>query len=90
QKSPGGGQSAPQQAAAAPAHLSKGFAYPGPQAILSDPPNPTNVFQTIQRPLLVHPELIHKLIPLPNVVHMAETRLPNDVVAPKPAMPQLH
>jgi hypothetical protein len=90
QKSPGAGQSAPQQPSAAPAHASKGFAYPGPQAILSDPPNPTNVFQTIQRPLLVHPEPINKLIPLPNIVQMAETRLPRDLIAPKAAMPQHH
>jgi hypothetical protein len=90
QKSPGGGQSRPQQASAASAHASKGFAYPGPQAILSDPPNPTNAFQTIQRPLLVHPEPIQKLIPLPNVVRMAETRLPNELIAPQPTIPQLH
>ena len=90
QKSPGAGQSAPQQASAAPAHASKGFAYPGPQAILSDPPNPTNAFQTIQRPLLVHPEPINKLVPLPNIVQMAETRLPRDLIAPKAAMPQHH
>src|SRR6266851_1435276 len=90
QKSPGAGQSAPQQPSAAPARASKGFAYPGPQAILSDPPNPTNAFQTIQRPLLVHPEPIRKLIPLPNIVQMAETRLPRDLIAPKAAMPQHH
>src|SRR6266567_3955778 len=90
EKSPGAGQSAPQQPSAAPARASKGFAYPGPQAILSDPPNPTNAFQTIQRPLLVHPEPIRKLIPLPNIVQMAETRLPRDLIAPKAAMPQLH
>src|SRR5260370_179388 len=89
EKSPGAGQSAPQQPSEAPARASKGFAYPGPQAILSDPPNPTNAFQTIQRPLLVHPEPIRKLIPLPNIVHMAETRLPSDLIAPKAAMPQL-
>jgi hypothetical protein len=90
QKSPGAGQSAPQQPSAAPAHASKGFAYPGPQAILSDPPNPTNALQTIQHPLLVHPEPIKKLIPLPNIVQMAETRLPSDLVAPKAVMPQHH
>ena len=89
QKSPGGGESAPQESSAAPAHASKGFAYPGPQPILSDPPNPTNTFQTIQRPLLVHPETVRKLVPLPNIVQMAETRLPSDLIAPKPAMPQV-
>src|SRR5713101_4529351 len=90
EKSPGAGQSAPQQPSAAPARASKGFAYPGPQAILSDPPNPTNAFQTIQRPLPLHPEPIRKRIPLPNIVQMAETRLPRDLIAPKAAMPQHH
>ena len=54
-KTPGGGPTAAPQLSAAPAHASKGFAYPGRQSILSDPPNPTNAFQTLQRPLLVHP-----------------------------------
>src|SRR6185437_1182245 len=89
EKSPGAGESAPQTPAAAPARASRGFAYPGKQAILSNPPNPTNTFQTIQRPLLVHPEPIKKLIPAPNIVQMAETRLPSDLIAPKAAMPQL-
>src|SRR5437764_976861 len=88
QTSPGGGVSAPQQPSAAPARASKGFAYPGTQAILSDPPNPTNAFQTVMRPLIVHPRPIEKLIPLPNIVQMGETRLPNDLIAPKPAMPR--
>jgi hypothetical protein len=89
QKSPGGGQSTPQEASAAPARASKGFAYPGPQAILSDPPNPTNAFQTVLRPLIVHPEPLRNLVPLPNIVRMAETRLPSDLIAPKSAMPKL-
>jgi len=88
--SPGGGPSTPKEPSPEPAHASKGFAYPARQAILSDPPNPTNAFQTLQRPLLVHPEHLSKLIPLPNIVQMAETRLPKDLIAPKPAMPQLH
>jgi hypothetical protein len=90
EKSPGGGPSEPKEASAAPAHASKGFAYPARQAILSDPPNPTNAFQTLQRPLLVHPMPLNKLVPLPNIVQMAETRLPSDLLAPKPAMPQFH
>ncbi len=89
EKSPGAGESAPQQPSAAPARSSKGFAFPGKQAILSNPANPTNTFQTIQRPLLVHPERITRLVPAPNIVRMAETRLPRDVIAPKPAMPHL-
>src|SRR5205823_8907287 len=47
EKSPGAGESAPQEPSAAPARASKGFAFPGKQAILSNPPNPTNTFQTI-------------------------------------------
>jgi hypothetical protein len=89
QKSPASTQSVPQPDSAAPARASKGFAYPGKQAILSDPPNPTNAFQTVQRPLLVHPEPIRKLVPLPNIVQMAETRLPGDIIAPKAAKPKL-
>src|SRR5436190_632422 len=89
QKSPASSQSVPQPDSAAPARASKGFAYPSKQAILSDPPNPTNAFQTVQRPLLVHPEPIRKLVPLPNIVQMAETRLPGDIIAPKAARPKL-
>jgi TonB-like protein len=90
QKSPSSSQNpAAQTASAAPARASKGFAYPGQQAILSDPPHPTNAFQTVQRPLLVHPEPIRKLVPLPNIVQLAETRLPSDVIAPKAAQPKL-
>src|SRR5215469_5738633 len=89
QKSPASSQSTPQSPSAAPARVSRGFAYPAPQAILSDPPNPTNAFQTVQRPLLVHPEPIRKLVPLPNIVQYAETRLPADLIAPKAAVPKL-
>jgi hypothetical protein len=90
QKSPGGGRSKPQQASAAPARASKGLAYPGAQAILSDPPNPTNAFQTLLRPLIVHPEPLKKLVPLPNIVQMSETRLPASLMATKAALPQPH
>ena len=89
QKSPGGGATATPELSAAPAHASKGFAYPGKQAILSDPPHPDNAFQTVQRPMLVHPEPIKQLVPLPNIIQMGETRLPSDVVAPKAAIPHL-
>jgi hypothetical protein len=90
EQSPGGGPSAQPEQSAAPAHASKGFAYPAKQAILSNPPNPDNVFQTLQRPLVVHPAPLKKLVPLPNIVQLGETRLPNDLMAPKAAMPQLH
>jgi hypothetical protein len=89
QKTTGGGPTASPEQSAAPAHASKGFAYPGRQAILSDPPHPDNAFQTIEHPLLVHPEPIRRLVPLPNIIQMAETRLPSDLIAPKAALPQL-
>jgi hypothetical protein len=89
QKSPGGGASKPQQASAAPARASRGFSYPGAQAIMSDPPNPTNAFQTVLHPLAVRPEPLKKLVPAPNVVQMAETRLPSELIAPKATMPRM-
>ena len=88
-QSAGGGPSTQPEQSAAPAHASKGFAYPAKQAILSNPPNPDNVFQTLQRPLVVHPAPLKKLVPLPNIVQLGETRLPNDLIAPKAAMPKL-
>jgi hypothetical protein len=57
---------------------------------LSDPPNPTNAFQTLLRPLIVHPEPLKKLVPLPNIVQMSETRLPASLMATKAALPQPH
>src|SRR5439155_26317415 len=89
EKSPGGGPSAQQQPSAAPAHASKGFAYPGRQSILCDPPNPTNAFQTLQRPLLVHAASLNKLVRLPHIVQREETRLPTDRLGPNPATLQL-
>ena len=89
QKSPGVGPTAAPELSAAPAHASKGFAYPGRQAILSDPPHPDNAFQTVQRPTLVHPEPIRQLVPLPNIIQMAETRLPSELITPTAAMPHL-
>lgn len=88
-KTPGGGPTAAPEKSAAPAHASKGFAYPGLQARISDPPHPTNAFQTVERPLQVHPEEIKRLVPLPNIVQMTETRLPSDLLAPKAVLPQL-
>jgi hypothetical protein len=87
EKSPGGGESKPQQAPEATARGSKGLAYSGSQAILSNPPNPTNAFQTVLRPLVVHPERLKKLVPLPNIVEMAKTRLPSDLIRREAAMP---
>jgi hypothetical protein len=55
-----------------PARGTKGVSYLGPQPMLSDPPNPTNAVQTILQPGLVNPPELKPLIPLPNLVQMAD------------------
>src|SRR5438034_4458385 len=47
----GGLSGAPQKSSApARARASKGSTYPGPQPILSDPPNPDRIYQTLLQP----------------------------------------
>ncbi len=76
---------------AKPARSSKGFSYPGPQPIVSDPPKANNSIQTILRPALKNPPVLQPLIPLPNIVQMANTAPPAlDVTAIQPAMPAFH
>ncbi len=57
----------------------KGLSYPGPQTIISDPPNPTNSIQTVLQPDIENPPVLIPPIPLPNIVQVAEAVL----VAPK-------
>ena len=57
----------------------KGLSYPGPQTIISDPPNPTNSIQTVLQPDIENPPVLIPPIPLPNIVQVAEVAL----VAPK-------
>jgi hypothetical protein len=52
-----------------------GLSYPGPQAILSDPPNATNHTQTLLQPSLVNAAVLHSLT-LPNIVRMSEVPRP--------------
>jgi hypothetical protein len=77
----------------APAHSqsSKGIAYPGPQPIVSDSPNPTNQNQTVLHPSAEKPRVLKQFVPLPNIVRMANSgvKLPSDLLAAKPAMPEL-
>src|SRR5438552_3514869 len=54
-----------------PARASKGFSYPGPQPILSDPPSPDRINQTLLQPHLRKPPALPELVALPNIVHMA-------------------
>src|SRR5436309_7970557 len=59
------------KSAPAPARASKGFAYPGPQPILSEPPRPDNTQQTLLQPRLKLPPVLRDFVPLPNIVQMA-------------------
>ena len=52
----------------APSRSSKGMAFPGPQPILSSPPNPTNQRQTIIQPAKEKPKILQEFVPLPNMV----------------------
>jgi hypothetical protein len=77
----------------APAHSqsSKGVAYPGPQPIISDSPNPTSQNQTVLHPSAEKPRVLKQFVPLPNIVKMANSgvKLPSDLLAQKTAMPEL-
>jgi len=46
----------------------RGFAYPGPQPVVSSPPRATLGIQTILQPALENPPLLKREIPLPNIV----------------------
>src|SRR5213594_469118 len=59
------------KSAPAPARASKGFTYPGPQPILSEPRRPDNTQQTLLQPRLKLPPVLRDFVPLPNIVQMA-------------------
>ncbi len=46
----------------------RGFAYPGPQPIVSNPPNATPGIQTILQPSLENLPRLRRYVPLPNIV----------------------
>jgi hypothetical protein len=52
-----------------------GVSYPGLQAIISNPPHPTNRIQTILQPALPNPPELTEFVSLPNRVKLAETSL---------------
>jgi hypothetical protein len=94
---PGGGLKARRKGPpAAPAPGRKGLSYPGPQPILSDFPQPTNLSQTLLQPALKNPPTLPPPLSLPNIVKMADagpalrSELPQPFVNPpeiKPAEP---
>ena len=61
----------------------KGLSNPGQQAIVSDPPNPTNTLQTLLQPALVDPPNLQQPVPLPNIIQIAKA-----VPLPKPEPPK--
>jgi hypothetical protein len=58
----------------------RGFAYPGPQPMVSNPPGATLGIQTILQPALKDPPPLKQYLPLPNIV--------KPVAAPSPAPAQ--
>lgn len=73
----GDGSRTQSKASDTPAQAVEGFSYPGPQAIVSDPPVPTNKIQTILRPRLKNLPILRSFVPVPNIV-----RLPPSVALP--------
>jgi hypothetical protein len=59
----------------------RGFAYPGPQPLVSDPPHATLGIQTILQPALKNPPLLHQYTPLPNIAK------PEEVAVAEPPKP---
>ena len=51
----------------------RGFAYPGPQPIISNPPNATPGIQTILQPSLPNLPRLRHYVPLPNIVQPPPT-----------------
>jgi hypothetical protein len=68
----GGGSGQPGEVTSSlPARSRRGFAYRGPQPMVSDPPKATLGIQTILQPSLQNPPLLHHYLPLPNLVQPA-------------------
>lgn len=62
----------------------KGLSYPGRQEIISDPPDPTNLIQTLQQPALQQAPILPPPLLLPNIVQLAEARTETPAEAPLP------
>ncbi|HTG59993.1 MAG TPA: hypothetical protein VMG63_11380, partial [Terriglobia bacterium] len=69
--------------APAPTSSRGGVSYPGPQAVVSDPPYPTNHIQTIFQPAEVDPPTLKQFVPLPNAVRLPEAPPPLAPGSPK-------
>jgi hypothetical protein len=82
-KAGGGSGSEPEVSQGVRARGRRGFAYPGPQPVVSDPPRAVLGIQTILQPALNNPPLLRRFIPLPNIERPAEVAVAD---APKPVM----
>lgn len=77
----GGGSGQPGKATLTlPARSRRGFAYRGPQPMVSDPPRATIGIQTILQPSLKDVPLLHKYLPLPNIVRPVVPPAPRPLV----------
>jgi hypothetical protein len=56
----------------APTSSLGGVSYPGLQAVVSNPPHPTNRIQTILQPAEVDPPVLKQFVPLPNILRLQE------------------
>src|SRR5258708_20463350 len=61
----------------------RGFAYPGPQPMVSAPPRATLGIQTILQPALIAPPVLHQFVPLPNIAQPVEVAVAEP---PKPVI----
>jgi hypothetical protein len=89
----GGAPGAPiKESSPVPSRSSKGMTFPGPQPILSSPPNPTNERQTIIQPAKEKPKILQEFVPLPNMVKVAKPHLPlpSDLMGGTPELPEFH
>jgi hypothetical protein len=82
-KTGGGSGSEPELSQGVRARSRRGFAYPGPQPVVSDPPRAILGIQTILQPGLVNPPLLRRFIPLPNMTREAEVAVAQP---PKPVL----
>ena len=80
-KQGGGSGSEPELSTGVRARSRRGFAYPGPQPMVSDPPRATLGIQTILQPKLVNPPVLHQFVPLPNIAR------PTEVAVAEPPKP---
>lgn len=76
----GGSGHAGKVSSSLPARSRRGFAYRGPQPMVSDPPRATLGLQTILQPSLKHAPLLHKYLPLPNIARPAAPPAPKPLI----------